>query len=123
MSKVRKVGVCEDCGEKLYGDEYGPLGHRCTYDPEAERKERAYQAWKTSREWIDEYGDRPGYLIASQRAFHQGRLAGIEWAVPQWLEEFATRLQSDCLLENSTKERDQRTPPSDIPCGKKPSES
>ena len=26
---LRKTGKCEDCGESLYGDDYGASGHAC----------------------------------------------------------------------------------------------
>ena len=26
---LRKTGACEECGEPVYGDEYGAVGHAC----------------------------------------------------------------------------------------------
>jgi hypothetical protein len=29
---LRKQGICEECGQVLYGDEYGAAGHKCKQD-------------------------------------------------------------------------------------------
>lgn len=31
---LRKTGTCKDCNKTLYGDEYGPSGHKCSARPE-----------------------------------------------------------------------------------------
>lgn len=39
---LRKVGNCKECGAILYGDDYGPAGHRCSKVKEID--------WKTEYE-------------------------------------------------------------------------
>lgn len=53
---LRKTGKCSECGQTLYGDEYGAAGHKCTSDHKIfeftleELKEKLYQAWEDARD-------------------------------------------------------------------------
>lgn len=71
---IRKQDECERCGEPLYGDDYGAMGHKCLVPSTDEDAAIKYveQEYKKDHELVDPMRVRHPEL---EKAF----LAGIEY--------------------------------------------
>lgn len=86
--KLRKTGICKECGEILYGNDYGASGHKCipsaTLAPDQEKelqkdneKRRTFEVHDTMRRivynlWVENKCDAHDTIFAISRLTSHG---------------------------------------------------